>query len=181
MAQCRNYLSISDCLSCVSSAASLIRNCSPATNGRVYYDGCFLRYQEYNFFDEATDSGNTGFCGNRTAVGAGGFKELVGQLLRDLCTVTPRIDGYFAAVKREEVGGGAVVYGVAQCALTVSEEACGQCLQVAYQNIEACPPVGDGRAIDEGCFLRYSDTPFFSNNQTTDISFLLKKGPSLAL
>ncbi|RWR92877.1 cysteine-rich receptor-like protein kinase 2 [Cinnamomum micranthum f. kanehirae] len=178
MAQCRKYLSISDCLSCVSSAASLIRNCSPATNGRVYYDGCFLRYQEYNFFDEATDSGNTGFCGNRTAVGAGGFKEFVGQLLRDLCSVTPRIDGYFAAVKREEVGGGGVVYGVAQCSLTVSEEACGQCLQLAYQNIEACPPVGDGRAIDEGCFLRYSDTPFFSNNQTTDVSFLLKKGGS---
>lgn len=124
-----------------------------------------------------TDSGNTGFCGNRSAAaGAGVFNGMVNKLLRGLCKATPGIDGYFAAVKREEVGGGGAVYGVAQCSLTVSKEGCGECLGLAYKNIESCPPVADGRGIDSGCFLRYSDNPFFRDNQTTDIGYLLRKG-----
>ncbi|XP_054796813.1 uncharacterized protein LOC129302158 [Prosopis cineraria] len=39
--QCRNYLSVHDCVSCFDVAAVKIRNC-PAAGGRVVYDGCFL-------------------------------------------------------------------------------------------------------------------------------------------
>lgn len=42
--QCRNYLSISDCLACFRVAARNIRNCSyAATGARIIYEGCFLR------------------------------------------------------------------------------------------------------------------------------------------
>lgn len=98
-----------------------------------------------------------------------GFNDTAGQLLRDLMVATPRISGFYAAVKREG-GGGAVVYGVAQCATTVSESGCGDCLRVAYGNIQKCPPDADGRALDAGCFLRYSNTAFFSANQSMNIS-----------
>ncbi|PSS00288.1 LRR receptor-like serine/threonine-protein kinase [Actinidia chinensis var. chinensis] len=49
---------------------------------------------------------------------------------------------------------------------------------VAYGNLQSCPPDAEGRAVDAGCFLRYSDTPFFSDNQTTNISPFLGGGGS---
>lgn len=63
------------------------------------------------------------------------------------------------AVKREG-GGRAVVHGVAQCVGTVSESGCGDCLRVAYGNLQRCPPDADGRAFYAGCLLRYSNTDF---------------------
>lgn len=43
MAQCRNYMTETDCLACYDAAVSQIRNCSAANGARVIYDGCFLR------------------------------------------------------------------------------------------------------------------------------------------
>jgi len=49
--QCRNYLSNSDCATCLAVADAQIRNCSAGSNGaRVIYDGCFLRYTSTNSF-----------------------------------------------------------------------------------------------------------------------------------
>ncbi|KAA8547678.1 hypothetical protein F0562_004107 [Nyssa sinensis] len=80
---------------------------------------------------------------------------------------------------REVVGGGVTVYGVAQCAQTVSQSGCRDCLRVAHSNIRSCPPEADGRAVDAGCFMRYSDTPFFADNQTTNIAPYLRGDGSI--
>ncbi|KAJ0040088.1 hypothetical protein Pint_28602 [Pistacia integerrima] len=40
------------------------------------------------------------------------------------------------------------------------------------------PPANGARVVYLGCFLRYSDTPFFADNQTTDITPFLKPGGS---
>lgn len=180
MAQCRNYLSTSDCLSCFSAAVSQIRNCSSANGARVIYDGCFLRYESNVFYDQTTLLGNFGTCGNKTASQAGAFNTSVDGLLSDLVIATPKIVGYFAATKREIASGSNnFVYSVAQCAATVSETGCVNCLAVALKNIASCPPHIEGRAVDAGCFLRYSNTAFFSNNQTMDLApFLKTKGGS---
>ncbi|KAA8530696.1 hypothetical protein F0562_005370 [Nyssa sinensis] len=65
---------------------------------------------------------------------------------------------------------------MAQCAETVSASGCKDCLTVAYGNIASCLPEADGRAFDAGCFLRYSDTAFFADNQTTNITPFLGGG-----
>ncbi|XP_058098018.1 cysteine-rich receptor-like protein kinase 42 isoform X4 [Magnolia sinica] len=170
--QCRGYLSTSDCLACFTVAAVHIRNCSAANGARISYDGCFLRYESNNFYGETTALGNFGRCGNGTASKVVGFNQTADKLLRDLTVATPRINGYFGAARREGAGG-AVVYGVAQCVETASETGCGDCLRVAYGNIQRCPPDGNGRGVDAGCFLRYSDKEFFSLNQTVDIERFL--------
>ncbi|RWR84643.1 cysteine-rich receptor-like protein kinase 2 isoform X2 [Cinnamomum micranthum f. kanehirae] len=170
--QCRDYLSSADCLSCFSTAEVLIRNCSAANGARVIYDGCFLRYESNGFFDQGTMIGNAGYCDNTTLSSDGSFGGTVDGLLKDLSTATPRMNGYFGAAKRGNV------YGVAQCARTVSTTACEQCLNVAYGNINGCPPDGGGRSVDAGCFLRYSVASFFSDNQTTDLAPFLSSGSS---
>ena len=48
LAQCRNYMSTKDCLSCFDTAQSEIRNCSSVNGARLVYDGCFLRYFFYS-------------------------------------------------------------------------------------------------------------------------------------
>lgn len=79
-------------------------------------------------------------------------------------------------------GGGATVYGIAQCVETATQNDCKDCLQVANENIHSCiaRPNTNGRAIDAGCFMRYSDVAFFGDNQTTDITPFLKNGETFA-
>ncbi|XAR73586.1 Non-specific serine/threonine protein kinase [Bertholletia excelsa] len=172
MAQCRNYLTTADCVACFDAAVAQIRSCSGANGARIIYDGCFLRYESNVFFEQTTVAGDVGICRNRTVAQATAFDTAVQGLLTDLETATPRINGFYVAATRAVTGGG-TVYAVAQCAQTVSESGCRTCLQVAYNNIQGCPPGADARAVDAGCFLRYSDTAFFADNQTTNISHFL--------
>jgi hypothetical protein len=137
-----------------------------------------FRYESSTFYDQGTQIGNEGICGNQTASQPAAFSTAAKELLADLQVATPRINGFFAASKKQVVGGvgNATVYAVAQCAETVSETGCQDCLTVAVGNAEVCLPNTDGRAIDAGCFLRYSDTPFFADNQTTNITPFLGNG-----
>nr|XP_011459210.1 PREDICTED: cysteine-rich receptor-like protein kinase 2 [Fragaria vesca subsp. vesca] len=177
MTQCRNYLSSADCLSCFAAAVSQIRNCSASNGARVVYDGCFLRYESSAFFDQTTLPGNVGLCGNQTGSPATTFTAAAEELLMDLQVATSNINGFFTASK-VVVSGSAntTIYGVAQCAETTSQTGCLDCLKVAYTNVQSCLPDTDGRAVDAGCFLRYSATSFFPDNQTTNITPFLKKG-----
>ncbi|KAG6477757.1 cold-responsive protein kinase 1-like [Zingiber officinale] len=161
--QCRGYLSAVDCLACYSAAEGLIRNCSSTYGGTVFYDGCFLRFETSPFFDQVTPPDNGNFCGGRNA-STGGFTTSVRSLAADLIAATPRIQNFFAAAEREGV------FAVAQCVETVSEEGCEQCLATAVNDVMLCLPRADGRALDVGCFMRYSDESFFPANRTVDLS-----------
>lgn len=172
--QCRNYLSTADCAACYDAAAAQIRNCSAGANGaRVIYDGCLLRYESTGFFDQTTMAGNSMICGNQTAAD---FNTTAQQVLKDLQIATPKITGFFAATKTQLAGG--AIYAIAQCAETVSESGCLDCLTVGYNNIHICLPNTEGRAFDAGCFMRYSETAFFADNQTIDITPFLQQGGS---
>ncbi|KAM7464837.1 hypothetical protein LguiB_012399 [Lonicera macranthoides] len=178
LAQCRDYLSTADCLACFDASVRQSRNCSANTGARVIYDGCFLRYEGDTFYDETANPGSMGLCGNQAASQATAFATTVQGLLTDLVVATPRINGYFAATTRAAVGADLTVYAVAQCAQTVSSSGCLNCLSVARNNIQSCPPDADARAVDAGCFLRYSNTSFFPANQTTNITPFLGGGRS---
>ncbi|KAK3218674.1 hypothetical protein Dsin_012644 [Dipteronia sinensis] len=180
MIQCRSYLSPADCVACYAAAESLIRNCSASNGARVVYLGCSLRYESSLFYDQSTQEGRFGFCGNRTALQVTAFSAAVKELVQNLQVTTPKISGFFVASKEELVGGGGgnntAVYGVAQCVETISESGCRDCLATAYDSIQRCFGNAFGWAVDVGCFLRYSDTPFFADNQTTNLAPFLKIG-----
>lgn len=98
-------------------------------------------------------------------------------MLVDLETATPKTNGYFAATLKQVIGElNTTVYGVAQCAETITKTGCEECLKVAFGNLQGCLPDSGGSAVDSGCFLRYSDTSFFAANQTTNLTPFLKKG-----
>ncbi|XP_062150447.1 cold-responsive protein kinase 1-like isoform X2 [Alnus glutinosa] len=161
-------------------ALHLPLRCACTTRAATSASPFFARYESSTFYDQGTQIGNEGICGNQTASQPAAFSTAAKELLADLQVATPRINGFFAASKKQVVGGvgNATVYAVAQCAETVSETGCQDCLTVAVGNAEVCLPNTDGRAIDAGCFLRYSDTPFFADNQTTNITPFLGNGSS---
>ncbi|CAN6282719.1 unnamed protein product [Urochloa humidicola] len=170
MAQCRPYVAGRDCVACFDAAAARLRAaCGAANGGRAILDGCVLRYESAAFFDQSTLPGNTQLC-NGSAVDAGGFEDAARALVADLAAAVPRAPGLAAAASR---GG---VYAAAQCVETVGEGGCAQCLNVAVGNIDGCPPNSDGRAVDAGCFMRYSDRPFFPANATVDLTVYLRSG-----
>nr|GMC62460.1 cysteine-rich receptor-like protein kinase 2 [Ipomoea batatas] len=177
MAQCRDYLSKPDCVACFDAAVLVSRQCSIATGARVIFDGCFLRYEVNDFYNKITDDGNRQICGKRTAHNQDVFNTTAQQLLNELVLATPRIHGFFAAAKQEISGGGATAYAVAQCIETITQTGCMEGLTIAYSNIQNClPKSGSGRAVDVGCFLRYSNKHIFANNQTTNLAPFLGGG-----
>ncbi|CAI9115012.1 OLC1v1015844C1 [Oldenlandia corymbosa var. corymbosa] len=153
--QCRNYLYIADCVSCFDTAASQINKCYPYNGARFLSDGCYLR----KWSDLWQSNSMT----------ANWFQTQTEALLQDLKLAIPRMNGFFAASKWQLSYGSDAVYAVAQCTETVSQSGCEFCLKLVYDNIDVCLPNTDGRGFDAGCFMRYSATPFFADNQTTDI------------
>ncbi|XP_060185818.1 cold-responsive protein kinase 1-like [Lycium barbarum] len=136
-----------------------------------------MKYESNNFYQDTTQPGNAPICGNRTTSRPNALNPVAQQLLKNLSIATPRISGFFAATKSE--ASGVTVYGVAQCAETITERGCQDCLTVAYTNIEGClPKNAEGRAVDAACFMRYSDRAFFADNMTTDITKFLGGGGS---
>ncbi|KAJ4706821.1 Cysteine-rich receptor-like protein kinase [Melia azedarach] len=178
MVQCRKYLSSPECLACFSAAQSAIRNCSTANGARVVYLNCFLRYESNIFFNQVTQEGRFGSCGNKTALQRTAFRTAAQKLLQDLQVATPNINGFFAASTKNISNGNssAVVYGIAQCVESISKAGCGQCLSAALSDIQKCLNYNQGWFFDVGCLLRYSDSPFFPLNQTIDLSPFLKAG-----
>ncbi|CAI0392726.1 unnamed protein product [Linum tenue] len=188
MVQCRNYLSSADCLACFNDAVTRILNCSAANGARVILDGCFLRYESNSFYDQSTQDGHSGVCGNQTTEKKdnNAYTEGVEHLLSDLITATPKINGFYAASKRELVPGGGggggdgnvTVYGVAQCVETISQKSCQDCLKLGFTDVQRCFSNTAARSINVGCFLRFSNSPFFRDNQTTDLLPFLRNGGS---
>ncbi|KAM3402254.1 hypothetical protein ACQJBY_006278 [Aegilops geniculata] len=172
LAQCRPYVTGRDCVACFDAAAARIRaSCGAANGGRAILDGCVIRYESAAFFDQSTLPGNTQLC-NGSAVTGGGFDGAVRVLIGDLAAAVPRAPRLAAAA------AAAGVYAMAQCVETVGAGGCAQCLQVASRNIGGCSPNSDGRAVDAGCFMRYSDKRFFPANATVDLAAYLRSGKS---
>ncbi|KAI3699250.1 hypothetical protein L2E82_43426 [Cichorium intybus] len=178
MAQCRLYMSTNDCIACYDVATAHARGCGAATGARAVLDGCFLRYDPTRFYSDATQPGNVGYCGNRTATRPTRFQTTVDGLLTNLTIVTPRMKNLFVASSTNIPRSNRSVYAIAQCTPTVGENGCRDCLKVAYTNIMSCLPFVDGRALDTGCFMRYSNKPFFSKNKTTFIEPFTEEGSS---
>ncbi|KAI9100208.1 hypothetical protein K1719_024426 [Acacia pycnantha] len=73
---------------------------------------------------------------------------------------------------------GSTIYAFVQCVDTITTSGCQDCLKTGYSNLQICLPFSDGRAFDAGCFMRYSTTSIFPNNQKINTTPFVKKGSS---
>lgn len=164
--ECMKDLSQNDCNLCFAQSKTLIMRCLPfqrmVKGGRLFSDGCYLRYDEYMFFNESLSSVDTTVCGGGDFVGNQTlFKDNVLELARNMRVEGPKNDGFFTGFVNN---GNLTVYGLAQCWKFVNGSACVNCLENAVSRIGPCPPKVEGRALNAGCYLRYSTTRFYNNS-----------------
>ncbi|KAG6581043.1 Cysteine-rich receptor-like protein kinase 42, partial [Cucurbita argyrosperma subsp. sororia] len=161
LSQCFNDLSHNDCLLCYAASRTALPRCLPAVSARIFLDGCFLRYDNYSFYKESTDSlrdsvNCTSELGEIDESDKLGFGENVRVVVENV-TRTAMANGGFGI---GEVNG---LFGLAQCWGSVEPEGCRACLEKARRSIRSCLPSREGRALNAGCYLRYSTVKFFND------------------
>ncbi|KAE8124259.1 hypothetical protein FH972_019161 [Carpinus fangiana] len=169
-AQCYDFLSHDDCIACHSQSRAELPRCLPAKSARIYLDGCYLRYDNYCFFDEVVDKrrdmmkcGNPGGVTGDQYIGRE-FKKTVRKIVHNVTKTAVRTMGF--AVSAEQ-GGVEGVYAMAQCWRRLNPDGCNQCLSNAAKKVIMCAPAPEGRVMNAGCFLRYSTDDFFGNGNVT--------------
>ncbi|XP_027921931.1 cysteine-rich receptor-like protein kinase 3 isoform X1 [Vigna unguiculata] len=179
MGECMKDLSQSDCNVCLAQCKTQLLSCLPfqkgTRGGRLFFDGCYLRYDDYNFFAESFGNQDTTVCGtsgsinsnSNNSVGANSsriYKANALELVRNLSEVAPKNDGFLVgSVGRKNVS----VYGLAQCWEFVNGSACKKCLADAATRVSSCA-TQEARALNAGCYLRYSAQKFYNNS--TDVA-----------
>ncbi|XP_030531007.1 cysteine-rich receptor-like protein kinase 42 [Rhodamnia argentea] len=167
LSQCYRDLSQTDCLLCFAASRTKLPRCLPSPAARIYFDGCFLRYDRYDFFAEAVDPGyDSANCSSDRGLIDGpareGFAATVGLAVGN---ATRAAGGGGRGFGVAEAGG---VYAMAQCWDSISSEGCGVCLEKAKTAVQRCAPSRDGRGLNAGCYLRYSTVKFYSEQGASE-------------
>eukprot|EP00262_Sarcandra_glabra_P020457 TRINITY_DN8144_c0_g1_i1.p1 TRINITY_DN8144_c0_g1~~TRINITY_DN8144_c0_g1_i1.p1 ORF type:complete len:648 (+),score=75.69 TRINITY_DN8144_c0_g1_i1:120-2063(+) len=161
LGQCFNYISPIVCRLCYAQGRVQLPFCLPATGARVYMEGCFVRYSNYNFSEEARDNSDTSLCGSVNSTSdAIGFSEKTRGLVSNLTLLAPEERDYYK-IGNVTVKSGMVVYGFAQCWRSLNKSRCKECLETARDSAIRCLPNVDGRALNAGCYVRYSTNRFY--------------------
>lgn len=100
---------------------------------------------------------------NLTSLTATAFQERVGRVLTNVTNSAVANNGYAVAGEDDNSAGNNLgAYALAQCWRTVTKTGCSDCLANAVSKIKGCVPGTDGRAMNAGCFLRYSTQKFYN-------------------
>ncbi|KAM3319116.1 cysteine-rich receptor-like protein kinase 42 [Capsicum chacoense] len=176
LAKCHNDLSQDDCKLCFMEAKDQLARCIPSPGGFVYLDGCFLRYENYNFFDETIEKNSSIFvCGDPTDITNDQYmkRDFAARVDRSIANVTSMSivnNGFGATVLKS---GLLAIYALGQCWDYFSPEACTKCLNHAGDMLRKCLPAAEGKAMNAGCYLRYSSNKFFDDGALV----IADKGP----
>ncbi|KAM7266969.1 hypothetical protein ACFE04_009135 [Oxalis oulophora] len=188
LAQCMDDLNHEECGTCFATMTTLLTGCLPNTSARVYLDGCFARFENYSFYHETLSEEdqkgklkfhqfgglNKESTSNRlryrcsttsTPIDAAEYRNLVRHVVFGMADVAPEQSNF--AVDQEKVDFMSV-YGLAMCAKTLDSKSCSICLEDAATNAYNCLPAAEGRALNAGCFLRYSNYEFVNSPKNRD-------------
>ncbi|KAL4335411.1 hypothetical protein GQ457_07G017140 [Hibiscus cannabinus] len=161
LAQCYGDLSLTDCPLCYSEARTVLPQCFPYTGGRVFLDGCFMRSDNYSFYDEYLGPSDMAVCGNTSRKGSS-FQASARQAVSQAVTTALNSGGYYAKAQVEGSGTNDTAYVMVDCWRTLNRSSCEACYENASAAMLRCLPWSEGRALYTGCFMRYSDIDFFN-------------------
>ncbi|OIV89271.1 hypothetical protein TanjilG_23764 [Lupinus angustifolius] len=159
-AQCFNDLSHTDCLLCYAASRTKLPRCLPSVSARIYLDGCFLRYDNYSFYSEDIDPlRDTVNCTSQRGAVVDEGNRL--RLEKSVAEVVDRVAMIAVSGSGFAVGEVEGVYALAQCWNSVGSEGCRDCLRKGGKEVRGCLPKKEGRALNAGCYLRYSTEKFY--------------------
>ncbi|XP_073269329.1 cysteine-rich receptor-like protein kinase 2 [Primulina huaijiensis] len=161
LAQCYGDLSLVDCVLCYAEARTVLPQCFPFNGGRIFLDGCFMRAENYSFFQEFMGPNDHAVCGNGTRK-SNPFQVTARQAISDSVSAAQKHNGYARAEMAVSGTANESVYVLANCWRTLSWNSCRDCLENASATVLGCLPFSEGRALNTGCILRYSDINFLN-------------------
>ncbi|KAF3672764.1 Cysteine-rich receptor-like protein kinase 2 [Capsicum annuum] len=167
LGQCYGDLSLLDFVLCYAEARTLLPQCFPYNGARIYMDGCFMRAENYTFYDQYLGPTDRHVCGNRTTKGTL-FQQNARQAVQQAVANAPSNNGYACAQVSMPGPSNETAYVLADCWKTLSANSCAACLQNASASMLGCLPWSEGRALYTGCFMRYSDINFLNVISTSE-------------
>ncbi|XP_019223723.1 PREDICTED: putative cysteine-rich receptor-like protein kinase 43 isoform X2 [Nicotiana attenuata] len=176
LAQCMDDLTNDDCEICFSTIKTQLPGCFPHSSGRVFFDGCFMRFENYSFFYEASSPHDVKRCSDAVNLKNEQFRDVATKVVKDLVNMAP-IHGGYAEGRRK--AHGLSVYGMANCWNTLDEKSCNDCLTNASTSLLDCLPSIEARALSVGCYFRYSEyeftdgSSFFLNTKGAVIMYIV--------
>lgn len=174
---CRGYTSRSDCLASLDAVFALSgANCYLLHRATIFTDGCYLRYAAINLFDAVFSTGQSGFCDDPTAAERRvGFNETASEALVEVEREVMGREGRFVAGKKGSASGGRrMVYAAGECLPVLGTTDCRRCLESALRNVRGCLPEAGGRAVESGCFMRFSGEEFFNGSLAVDLDLTIR-------
>ncbi|KAK9052734.1 hypothetical protein SSX86_029364 [Deinandra increscens subsp. villosa] len=162
LGECYGDLSTDDCVLCYAEARTVLPTCFPAF-GRIHLDGCFMRMNNYSFFDEDLGREDGTVCGDGKVTG-GVFRDSVRRAVSNAVIDAPKNRDFFA---REVASDDDGAFVLADCWNSLNESFCADCLKRASESVLKCLPSSEGRAVYTGCFLRYSDANFLNQESSS--------------
>ncbi|XP_020086393.1 cysteine-rich repeat secretory protein 55-like [Ananas comosus] len=164
LAQCRgDVIGSGDCLSClVAAAKKLPTTCAGDADGRIWYDYCFMRYDNVNFVGKVDIGYEFIYYNVENATDPAAFdaaaEELLGRVQAE--AATPGNEGF--AEEKAKFTGSTTIYGLAQCTQDLQPSACGQCLAAAAEEVVGYCQGSVGCQVHySSCMLRYEIYPFY--------------------
>ncbi|KAL2455619.1 Cysteine-rich receptor-like protein kinase 2 [Forsythia ovata] len=138
LAKCYGDLSLLDCVLCYAEARTILPQCFPGTEGRIFLDGCFMRAGNYSFLQEYTGPNDMAVCGNRTQKSSA-FQDSARRAVVQAVSAAPNKNGY-ARAQVPVSGTNESVYVLTDCWRTLNASSCRACLQNASASILGCLP-----------------------------------------
>ncbi|KAF5446470.1 hypothetical protein F2P56_032098 [Juglans regia] len=175
LAQCRGDVSSTDCSSCIQDAANQIRKrCPNQADARLWYEYCFLRYNNKSFIGEVdTYSFSIVYFNVDNVTDPENFNKELGALMDEIRAraVEPKNEGLGKGDTK--LSPFVTLYALVQCTRDLSQIDCAQCLAIAVANFETfCENQKGCRVLYSSCYVRYELYPFFfplgSNNTMAD-------------
>lgn len=161
LAQCYGDLSLLDCVLCYAEARTVLPQCFPYNGGRIYLDGCFMRSENYSFYEEYKGPNDKAVCGNTTRKNST-FEASVREAVTQAIAASPNQKGYARAQVTVLGTVNESAYVLTDCWRSLNASSCRECLDNASASILKCLPWSEGRALNTGCFMRYSDKDFLN-------------------
>ncbi|KAF5741306.1 cysteine-rich repeat secretory protein 55-like [Tripterygium wilfordii] len=179
LSQCRGDVSSKDCSNCIQDASKQIRQlCPDQADARIWFDYCFLRYNDKNFIGNIDTSFAIFYFNVENVTDPEEFNKQLGALI-------DQIRAQAVEPKNQGLGKGetklsplVTLYALVQCTRDLPQIDCAQCLAIAVGNFpNFCDNRKGCRALYSSCYVRYELYPFFfpidSNKRMAETSMVV--------
>ncbi|KAJ0962355.1 hypothetical protein J5N97_030183 [Dioscorea zingiberensis] len=164
LAQCRGDVGSSECTKCLADAErEILYLCQNKPEGRIWYDYCFLRYDDNtNFIGQMDTSFFLLFANEENATNPEEFANQTSKLM-DIVMTEAGLPGSAGLGRAKfDFMPHIFIYGLGQCTEDLDTMPCSQCLKTAASLFsDNCKFRKGCQVLYSTCMARYEVYPFF--------------------